>query len=147
MNKTIVPLFAFIAILSYACTSNTSPSTNSLEEEKWKTVMANHDVIMPMMGSINQVRKGLKSIYKESEDLSAENKEKITELINHLDQADEAMMDWMNAFQSLKNLRADKSHEAIIQYLEEEEKRITKVGKDMTSSIEAGNKFLEKFSR
>ena len=44
---------------------------------------------------------------------------KINALISDLDKADEGMMDWMNGYQQLKKLQAEKDNKAMLKYLNE----------------------------
>jgi len=105
--------------------------------------MANHDVVMPMMSTTNKVRKKLKTLLAEKENLPTEKLEKINALIADLDKADEGMMDWMNGFPPLKKLQAEKDHAAIIKFLEEQDVVIKGVGINMTNSIKAGTDFMD----
>ncbi|MEM6320720.1 MAG: hypothetical protein AAF960_23835 [Bacteroidota bacterium] len=137
-------LFIFPIILG-SCDSDSSEM--AAEKAKRIEVMDHHDVVMPMMGTTNKVRKQLKKFKKDRPDLPEETADRIDGLIDDLDKADEGMMDWMNGFQSLKSLRKDKDHEAIMQYLDEQEVLIKQVGKDMTNSIQSGINFMEQFAQ
>ena len=136
-------IFSFsLMILLLAC-GEPMTETQKLEDAKWEAVMANHDVVMPMMGTTNKVRKKLKKALKAKADLPSETVDKIKQLIADLDRADEGMMDWMNGFQQLNKLQESKSHEEILSYLAKEDVIIKQVGVDMTNGIKAGNDFLE----
>lgn len=137
-------IFYFSLSLFLACTS-VSSKTQKLEDAKWNAVMANHDVVMPMMGTTNKVRKNLKNFMTSQENLPAEMTTKINDLITQLDKADEGMMDWMNGFQQLEKLQATKEHKEIMTYLEEQDVIIKQVGIDMTNSIKSGTDFLKGF--
>ena len=138
MNRYIF----FFVLFIFAC-GEPMTEAQKLEDAKWEAVMANHDVVMPMMGATNKVRKKLKKALKGKENLPNETIEKINALINDLDKADEGMMDWMNGFQQLKKLQAEKDHKAILTYLTEQDVIIKKVGSDMTNGIKAGMDFVE----
>lgn len=136
-------IFSFsLMILLFAC-GEPLTEAQKLEDAKWEAVMANHDVVMPMMGTTNKVRKKLKKALKARVDLPSETMDKINQLIADLDKADEGMMDWMNGFQQLNKLQKSKSHEEILSYLAKEDAIIKQVGVDMTNGIKAGNDFLE----
>jgi len=135
--------FLVITILSFSCGSgSTATPEQKQESEKWKAVMANHDVVMPMMGTTNKVRKGLKAVLKKSEGLEATTTTKVNGLIDALNKADDSMMDWMQGYKKLGELQKTKSHEEILQYLDTEESKINKVKELMESSIENGKAFL-----
>ena len=138
MSRYILFLFLFI----FAC-GEPMTEAQKLEDAKWEAVMANHDVVMPMMGTTNKVRKKLKKVLKAKDNLAGETVTKINALIKDLDNADEGMMDWMNGFQKLSKLQAAKSHQEILQYLDEQDGVIKQVGVDMTNSIKAGMDFVE----
>lgn len=139
MNRYILILLVFL----FAC-GEPMTEAQKVEDAKWEAVMANHDVVMPMMGTTNKVRKQLKKVLKSTESLGEASITKINGLIADLDLADEGMMDWMNSFQQLNKLQKEKNHEEILKYLEEQDAVIKQVGVDMTNSIKAGMDFIEK---
>ena len=132
--------FSFLGLLilvMFSC------GKGEVESKRWDEVMKNHDVVMPLMGNINKVRKDLKTYVAEQDSLPAEQQQSVNQLLVKLDNADEAMMDWMNGFQQLERLRNEKSHEEIMKYLDEQEKAIEVVGKEMKESIQSGLQFLK----
>lgn len=139
--RQLILFYSFLLLL-FAC-GEPMTEAQRLEDAKWEAVMANHDVVMPMMGTTNKVRKRLKKALKAKENLSAETVNKINQLITDLDKADEGMMDWMNGFQQLDKLQETKNHEEILSYLAKEDVIIKQVGVDMTNGIRAGTDFLE----
>ncbi len=136
-------LLSTLLFLFNACDEGMDAKMHNIQDARWTAVMANHDVVMPMMGTTNKVRKQLKNVTKEMPDLPAEKVEKINQLIINLDKADEGMMDWMNGFQQLKKLQATKDHKEILKYLEEQDVEIKRVGIEMTNAIKAGTDFVE----
>jgi hypothetical protein len=141
MLKNIV--FLLSIVLFAACGNTPKSKTEIIEESKWEAVMANHDVVMPMMSNTNKLRKGLKKVISANPELPEDIKNKITDLIGQLDKADEGMMDWMHGFLPLRKLRKNKNHEEIIKYLDAEDAKIKKVGIDMTNSIKNATDFLK----
>ncbi|MCG8327280.1 MAG: hypothetical protein MI974_06315 [Chitinophagales bacterium] len=125
---------------------NTDTAAQQAEEKAWSEMMEIHDAVMPKMADMNRISRELKPYMEEGalEDKSL--LEEVNLVLKHLETADEGMMDWMGELQQLKVLRADKDHEAIMAYLEAEKEKITKVQDDMLSSMEHGNKVLEKLS-
>ena len=141
--KNIFLLF-MVAVLFSACGAGSrETSEQQLEGKKWDEVMANHDVVMPMMGTTHKVRKALKAYQSSKGTLEQTEAAAITKMLTDLDKADESMMDWMQKYQKLGKLQDSKSHAEIMKYLENEEVRINKVKELMESSIAAGQAFLK----
>lgn len=136
-------LFSTLLFFLGACDEGMDAKMHNIQDARWTAVMANHDVVMPMMGTTNKVRKQLKNAKTEMPDLPAEKVEKINQLVANLDKADEGMMDWMNGFQQLKKLQATKEHKEILKYLEEQDVEIKRVGIELTNAIKAGTDFVE----
>lgn len=145
MYKNII--LSSLLFLFFACETSMDAKMHNIQDARWHAVMANHDVVMPMMGTTNKVRKQLKKVKTENPVLPNEQVEKINQLIGDLDKADEGMMDWMNGFQPLKKLQATKEHQEILKYLEEQDIEIKRVGIEMTNSIKAGTDFLENLAQ
>ena len=123
---------------------NTDTTAQQAEEKVWGEMMEIHDAVMPKMADINRITRELKPYIEEG---ALEDKtllEEVNLAIKRLETADEGMMDWMGKLQQLKILRAEKDHEAIMEYLEAEKVKITKVQDDMLSSMEYGNEVLGK---
>lgn len=140
-------IFASFILFLFACVDAESAKHHNIQDAKWTAVMANHDVVMPMMSTTNKVRKKLKTLLAETENLPDEKIEKINALIADLDKADESMMDWMNGFPQLKKLQAEKDHAEIIKFLEEQDVVIKGVGIKMTNSIKAGMDYMEQLAQ
>lgn len=139
--------FASFLLLFFACVDAESVKHHNIQDAKWTAVMANHDVVMPMMGTTNKVRKKLKALIVGDKNLPVEKVEKINALIADLDKADESMMDWMNGFPQLKKLQAEKEHAEIIKFLDEQDVVIKGVGIKMTNSIKAGLDYVEQLEQ
>lgn len=139
--------FVGFILLFFACVDAESAKHHNIQDAKWTAVMANHDVVMPMMSTTNKVRKKLKTLLAETENLPTEKIEKINTLIADLDKADEGMMDWMNGFPQLKKLQAEKEHAEIIKFLEEQDVVIKGVGINMTNSIKAGTDYMDQLTQ
>ncbi|MEM1120876.1 MAG: hypothetical protein AAGJ18_10540 [Bacteroidota bacterium] len=140
-------LFCTLLLFLVACDEGPEARQYNLQNARWEAVMANHDVVMPMMSTTNKVRKQLKQVLVDKPGLPTETQEQIKQLMANLDQADEGMMDWMNGFQQLEKLRENKAHKEILQYLDEQDVAIKKVGIDMTNAIKAGTDFMERLTQ
>lgn len=111
-----------------------TPSDVLLEE-----VMKIHDDVMPKVKDIHRLKKQLEI------QLTATNegvdKKEIQAVYDQLEAADNSMWDWMKNYRQPDK---DTPQEEIISYLKKEKVSISKVSKDMLSSIAAGEKLLEK---
>jgi len=137
-------LFLVLIVTLIACGGGSSATPEQkMESDRWDAVMANHDVVMPMMGTTHKVRKKLKKMMKEGSGMDKNGLIKTTILLENLDKADESMMDWMQGFQKLGKLQDTKSHEQIMAYLDKEEQGINKVKELMETSITQGERFLK----
>ncbi len=128
-----------------SCGNSETVQLKNEETKRWKEVMANHDVVMPLMGTTNKVRKDLKKLLGADKNLTDNSQATINNLITQLNKADEGMMDWMNNFQQLEKLQKTKTHEEIMQYLAKTDEEIKAVGRAMNKSIQDGLDFLESF--
>lgn len=108
-----------------SCKSGYSPEVQKLYDE----VMEIHDEVMPEMGTIHKLKKGLKK--KLSDDTGSINVEDLQNNIQALDYADDQMMDWMHQFKMPKK----ESDDNLIKYLEDQKVKITKVNQDMKTVI------------
>lgn len=140
-------LFSTLLFLLNACDEGMDAKMHNIQDARWTAVMANHDVVMPMMGTTNKVRKQLKKVATDNPELPGETTQKIAELTTNLNKADEGMMDWMNGFQQLKKLQSTKDHKEILKYLDEQDIEIKRVGIEMTNSIKAGTDFIESLAQ
>lgn len=107
MNPSYKILSFFIAliVLSYSC-KETSPDAKMLSNMH-DEVMVIHDAVMPEMKTTNSLRKQLKQQNAQSQDVSK--KEMLGKAIQDLDQADEAMMVWMEGFKKPNFDEVDKA--------------------------------------
>lgn len=122
--RTLSLLFTSIIFIT-SCNSKVDEN-KQLQDE----VIAIHDEIMPLMGEF--VRNSIKidSLLEYShhldqkQDNHTERKEELTDLKKTLDDANEAMNDWMHEFELEHD---DKSNTEVKEYLENELKRINSV--------------------
>jgi paraquat-inducible protein B len=130
--KEMVLLFltSLVLLLMSSCENKEKEVENELYEE----VMVIHDSIMPAMKDITILQKQIKQRISTLDSSSAEEYDKLLSQRERLDQAHESMMEWMRTFD--KDLE-NRSHEEIIEYLEDRKKRIAQVGTFMRETIEA----------
>ncbi len=116
------------------------------QDQLWDEVMAAHDEVMPKMSEIKRLERELGGWIGEESSLDAEAQEKVGQMVQQLASAGEGMMEWMSNIRQLEPLRAEMEHQGIVDYLNEEKEKISKVQKDMLQSIEEGSKLLESLS-
>lgn len=129
-----------LAIIALAC-GRFSSSELSEQQALWDEVMKVHDEVMPKMGLITNAEKELKVAAKElPENLNAS---EIDEIQGYLTKSEEEMWTWMHDLQKLEDLQANKTHEEIIEYLNEQKKSIDQVKFNMELSVKKANKMVE----
>lgn len=109
-------------------------------------VLEVHDAVMPKMGEVNRLQRQLRTWMEEHPDASAEQKEEILKTLDWLKSADEGMMTWMAEFKQPANLRDSLPHEAIMNYLAGEQKKVQVVYDDINGSIDAAKALLQKLN-
>lgn len=138
-------LLLALTFLFFACGSGSrQTSEQKLEGEKWDAVIANHDIVMPMMGDTRSIRKKLKAFVKNHTNVKPSLVQQANQLVIDLEKADESMMDWMHGFKKLGELQGTMDHTEIMAYLSAEDQKMTKVKELFNSSIEKGKAFLER---
>lgn len=107
------------------------PQTPEQKEinQRHDEIMVIHDEVMPMMKDIYQLKKELKN--------SSQSEEAQT-LIKSLDDADEAMMDWMAGYD--KPSASDGDYKA---YLDQQMVEVKKMQDVMLTSIDNARKYLQ----
>jgi hypothetical protein len=156
--KNISFIFLTTSLLTFATCSeqkhthehahDTESSGNAQVDSLKKTVMAVHDAVMPKMDAIMSLRmqtqqqlKQLDSLQKtDSKTFDPQQRQELSTLLTGLDNADEAMMQWMQQFDGqMKN----KTDEQKIVYLKNEKVRIDSVQTLMLGCIAKGEKLLQ----
>lgn len=150
--KNILILFLVSTFIFTACDNNNGAAKNAesaatgdevMEQKAWDAMMVVHDEVMPKMSDINRTNNELQEwAVANKEKMANGDLERIAVSLKDLNAADDGMMNWMNALQQLDGLRAEKNHQEIMNYLQEQTKIITKVKTDMLSSIENGQALL-----
>lgn len=140
MNNIILSFALAIVLLS--CNSKAEKeNTSKLNEE----VMAVHDEIMPKMSEIMELKSKLTDSLKVVDSTSVQYpilKQKTDSLNRLLDEADNAMMDWMNQYKpdTLETINAEEG----AKYLTDQKNKIMIV-KDITlKNLEPVKQFLNR---
>ncbi|MGB6151148.1 MAG: hypothetical protein WBG48_04085 [Pricia sp.] len=137
MKKII--LFITIAMATFATSCKEEKESRQMNE-----VMAVHDEVMPKMGQLGKLVGELKAMANDSTDIGKQYREARIDL----QEANEAMMDWMQGFGDRftpdeilngKELTPQKQL-----WLDEEEEKVEALREQINSSIEKAQKLLEK---
>jgi len=97
--------------------------------QKHKEIMSIHDEVMPKMKDIYSLKKQLKKV---------EDKDQVVDLLSALENADDAMMDWMAQYKKPK--KDVINYES---YLADQQKAVTKVREEMLSAISQAQTYLQ----
>jgi hypothetical protein len=115
----------------FACKAK---NNNEEMAKLFEEVMAVHDEVMPKMDAIHDTKKSLAKI------LSTSDSTQIFSIMKKLDNADEAMMVWMEEFDSDYDKKTLEEQRI---YLNTELEKIKKVKMSMLESIEEGNHLVQ----
>lgn len=124
-------LTIILASLVFSCGPSEAEELKALKNE----VMDVHDAVMPKMGDMMKIRKGLMGKAETHPDSVM-----LLELADQVDQAHEGMMQWMRNYEP----EFTGSNEEVREYLEGQMKAIQKVSDEMNGAIKAGQEALEK---
>lgn len=131
-------LFTLLAATVFIVSCNTKPDENKQLQDE---VIAVHDEIMPLMSDFVKNSIKIDSLLASDKINSEENKEELVDLKATLDDANEAMNDWMYEFEMEHE---DKSDGEIKKYLENELTRINLV-KEKFSEASKKSTVLENY--
>ncbi|RYE35805.1 MAG: hypothetical protein EOP42_05680 [Sphingobacteriaceae bacterium] len=141
-------LFVLMLFLVFAGCKNPEKEEKALENQ----VMDLHEKVMTdgetamqnkmKLDTLMLKKDSIKTVYLNL-DTSAENKN-MRRLSSEIIQADDAMSDWMH------NYNPDftgKSHQQIMDYLEQQKKQVTQINAQYKTVIQASNQYLLKFKK
>lgn len=126
-----------------AATFQLSPTADSL----YHLVGATHDTAMLLMSNIANAKAAVRKVMQDNSRLKAV-EEVCLEKLLALNQADDAMMDWMHAFKSVEMDEAVYqawSEPETIAYLKEEQTKIELVHQQMLESIAEAKKLVAEY--
>lgn len=126
-----------LILLVSAC----KPNFDSTEVNKiYDEVMVVHDDVMPKMGDIHKTKKKLKKMLHEQLENADSSRSNIIMSIKKLEEADEAMMQWMSDF---KSEYKGATQEETITYYKDQKDQISQIAQEMLSSIKEGQKLIK----
>ncbi len=122
----------FIATVLFGCAD-----TKKQEKSLLDSVIAVHDKVMANNENLMKNKMLLDSILKNSTEPLI--KDSVTLSLKMVDSADNAMNDWMHKF-DVEN--KDKTHEQVMDYLHDQQKKITAIDSQINIAIAQSNKYL-----
>jgi len=114
-----------------------------IQEGLFKEVMDVHDEVMPEMGTLRKLTKGLQlkldSLAADSLHLDPSTKKDMENAITELKIANNSMMEWMRQFEQIEE---STPHGEVMKYLLNQKKLIDKVKEDMLKAKKKGEYYL-----
>lgn len=149
MQKQSAFYFLLIFLMCSCGQNSTFSDKNDLKvstkvDSLYKLVMAKHDEVMPKTSDITKHTKILRQKLEGTKNNSE--KENILSLLQKLQSADDAMLEWMHDFKNIhldKDFYENKSEKELVAYLKEEEIKIDNVAKQMLESIGNADLYLK----
>ncbi len=146
-------LFCLAFIVMQSCSSSSNSESQDPEwqaaEQLREGMITIHDEVMPLMGKMNKVSRGLEKQLKNIEDETV--KANAAAAIDMLEKGHEGMMDWMNKngphFRSLKKLKGTMNREEVIAYLKKETEEMKAIDVMSREGIEKGQAILDQLSK
>ena len=129
--KLYTTIFAVLAFLVSACTDAKQQQKDALQE-----VLKIHDEAMAKSEQAIKGKMLLDSLAKANSNLKNTD---INKVVSDLSTADAAMEDWMHQFNADNT---GKSHEQIMQYLNDQHKKVADINDRLKSAIEQSEKFI-----
>ena len=111
--------------------------TQKQEKDLLNQVIAVHDKVMPSDVKLTENKMLLDSLLKHG--APTINKDSAQAYIKLVDDADNAMNDWMHKFDPEKK---DKSHQEFMEYLEAQKKQINKIDTLVTVAVNSSTKYI-----
>lgn len=116
-----------ILILSIVASCKQSNQVEDLQNE----VMSIHDEVMPEMGTLMNLKKQLKDTISHLDSTNQPVADSLTLIVEQLEEADEAMMQWMRNYSPPSE---EISQEEALQYLQLKKKEILEVKEKINNS-------------
>ncbi len=140
--KTIYQLFLISTLMVAGCGQPASQGSDNGNDDGvegnpnqalYDQVMDIHDEVMPKMEDLYKIKSQLQEKIANSPDMVKERKVALEKMILELDEASNAMMDWMHQFNPLPDSADEEDSRA---YLETQMEKIKKVKEEMLTTLE-----------
>lgn len=134
-------LFSLLYLLSISACSK---QNQAVEAAAFQKMMDLQEEVRPHMSDLNQLSSALEKLEVNVDSTDRQLLGEIDLAIRALEKADQSMMAWINvnAGVNLEELRTQKSHQEIMQYLEVEQQNLNKVQNLMQLGIAQAEKLL-----
>lgn len=137
-NMKVLTILFTTSLILFSCNLNQNAGEAEYALKKMHTeVMEIHDEVMPRMSDIGKLKKQLKEKLNSPETTKQDS---IQQLIYQLEEADNAMMDWMGNFKKPNYKEAEAAEKVYLS----EKKKIIVVRDKMNSTISAARLFLDR---
>lgn len=142
LMKTIYQLFLISTLMVAGCGQPASQGSDNGNDDGvegnpnqalYDQVMDIHDEVMPKMEDLYKIKSQLQEKIANSPNMVKERKEALEKMILELDEASNAMMDWMHQFNPLPDSADEEDSRA---YLETQMEKIKKVKEEMLTTLE-----------
>ena len=137
--KKVVLSLAILSFLFSSCSPNKDKEEQGEVAAFRNEVMQIHDEVMPSMGSLMNLQKQLKERISEIDSSQLQKKKALSLLVTDLEEADEAMMQWMRTYQEPSE---EMSKEEALAYLEKKKQEIIEVKQKIEQSEKAAKAAL-----
>jgi hypothetical protein len=143
------PFLTVILFISFLFSCNHQPAAEESKgvpdevEALKQEVMLVHDKIMPKIDTLMKLKRQLKERVSQIDTMNSVNKKKVDAILSsveQLEEADEAMMQWMRTYQD-PDQKMGKAE--ALQYLERKKKEILEVKAKMLAGQEAATSMLK----
>ena len=128
--------FSVFAILFFSC-KNEMAHLQKIEDE----IFVIHDEVMPKLGKLNDISKKLKNNI-DATDVDVTLRPRIAKAIEHLEEANTGMWDWMNQYKQLETIKDLHKGEVEI-YLKDQLEKVKVVKDNINNSMKEGSTLLE----
>lgn len=133
----------FLIALTLTTTLIGCNQEKKMEDRLFKEVMDVHDEVMPEMGTLRKLAKGIQLKLDASEadtlQLDPSIKKEMENAISELKNANNSMMEWMHQFEQIEE---GTPHGEVMKYLLNQKKLIDKVKEDMQKAKNKGEYYL-----
>lgn len=150
MYKSILFILS-LCFVGFACQTSTTPAATAptsilspSNDSLYQLVGKKHDEVMPKTGNIEALQRDLQAQLGTA---AGTRKDSLLTVLGHLQQAHDGMMNWMRQFKGIDLDEAfykERDEAQIKTYLQEEERKIEEVARQMLSSIAEGEQLATK---
>ena len=142
-------LFLFLLVFTFACGSGEDAAEDAGErgntaaqQTAYELMMEGHDRVMPMMGQITATQRAITEQLS-SGGLDDDYRDLLLAANEQLEDANDAMMQWMNTSRPLSELQENMDNDDIMSTIRERTRSIAEVETDIRTSLANAEQILE----